>query len=221
MLVAVADPASVEQVVGRLAPEGAAVAACRVHPSLEEDLTDQERALVATARPARRSEFAAGRACAHRALVEIGAPAPSIACGRRRQPLWPTGVTGSISHADGLAVAVAARTRPGIASLGVDLEVAARLEDELWPHVLTRSERDACAASTDPTSAARVFSAKEAVFKALYPVLGAEIDFLEAHAELGRHGGQVAVPHLGVTAAVDHDRIGPLVVSVAVLATDP
>ena len=29
-----------------------------------------------------------------------------------------------------------------------------------------------------------MFSAKEAVFKALYPLLGVEIDFLEAHAEL-------------------------------------
>ena len=213
------DPTTVEQLLRRLVPNDVGVAACLADLSLVEQLADDERALVSSARSGRRGEFAAGRSCAHRALAAIGADVVAIARGEHRDPLWPRGVTGSISHAGGLAAAVATWTAPTIAGIGIDLEVAHGLAPELWTHVLTPGERARCDADDDPVGAATtVFTAKEAAFKALYPLLGAEIDFLDATAEIGDHAGTVDVPGAGVSAVVRHGRAGGLVVSVAVVA---
>jgi 4'-phosphopantetheinyl transferase EntD len=219
-VIAMTDPTAVEQLLLRLAPDGTGVAACQTEASLFERLTADERVLVGLARPARRAEFAAGRSCAHRALAAIGGDTDTIGRGRRRQPVWPAGVTGSISHAAGLAAAVAAPTTPSVTALGIDVELAGPLDDELWPHVLTPSERAMCSASDDRGAvAAAVFSAKEAAFKAVYPLLGAEIDFLEAKTVLQAGTGHVEIPSLGASAAVRHGRAGPFVVSLAIVTT--
>jgi 4'-phosphopantetheinyl transferase EntD len=214
----VTDPLAVEHLLVELAPEGAGVAACRVDEASVETLREGERALVEAAREVRRVEFAAGRACAHRALAAIGVEASAIGCGARRQPLWPEGVTGSISHSAGLAVAVVTVCRPAVASLGVDLEGAASLDEELWPHVLSSSEQDHVRASGDPGLAVGLFSAKEAAFKAFYPLLGVEIDFLEACVVLEADVSAVDVPGLGRRADIRQGRAGSVVVSVATVA---
>lgn len=211
------DPAAVERLLARLAPKGTGVAACQVESSLFEQLPAGERVLVGSARPVRRAEFAAGRWCAHRALAAIGADTRTIGRGRRRQPIWPVGMTGSISHAAGLATAVAAPRTSSVASLGIDAEITDAFDEELWPHVLTSSERAACDTADDPPSfAASVFCAKEAAFKAVYPLLGVEIDFLDAHCWLGAEAGTVVIPGVGASATVRHGRAGPLVVSLAI-----
>jgi 4'-phosphopantetheinyl transferase EntD len=212
----VIDPAAVEQVLSLLAPDGTGVAACRAEASLVDRLIPGERVLVESARPVRRAEFAAGRHCAHRALATIGVDAGPIGRGARGQPVWPAGMTGSISHAAGLAAAVAGPVMESVAALGLDVEAADALDEELWSHVLTASERAVCEASDDPGAVATsVFSAKEAAFKAVYPLLGVEIDFLEAHAELGAEAGTVELPGVGTSVVVRHRREGPLVVSLA------
>jgi 4'-phosphopantetheinyl transferase EntD len=218
-MITVADAAALEKVVRRLAPADTGVAAREVNASLVAELTARERALVRAARPIRQAEFATGRCCAHRALAAIGADVDTIGRGGRSEPVWPAGITGSISHAGGLAAAVATRVGAAVGSLGLDVEQADHFETELWPHVLTPSEHDRCSESPHPVAAATaVFSAKEAAFKALFPLLRVEIDFLEAHTT--RAGGfwQVEFPHLGASVAVCQDVSGPLVVSLAVVA---
>jgi 4'-phosphopantetheinyl transferase EntD len=221
----VTDSAGVEELLVRLAPDGTGVAACQTEPSLAAQLSPDEHALDTSRRMERRAEFAAGRFCAHRALAAIGADTATIGRGPRRQPLWPAGVTGSISHAAGLAAAVAAPATSSVRGLGIDVELAASLDEELWPHVLTPAERSRCLASDDPVvSATTVFCAKEATFKALYPLFGVEIDFLdatsllEANAGLDVRAGDVRIDSLGVSAAIRHGRTGPLVVSLAIVA---
>ncbi|MEV4420566.1 hypothetical protein AB0L40_11415 [Patulibacter sp. NPDC049589] len=49
----------------------------------------------------RRREFVTGRACAHRALAALGVPVVPIMSGPNREPLWPEGVVGSITHGSG------------------------------------------------------------------------------------------------------------------------
>ncbi|MEM9257084.1 MAG: 4'-phosphopantetheinyl transferase superfamily protein [Pseudomonadota bacterium] len=118
----------------------------------------------------RRSEFLAGRLCAQEALTQAGAPARlQASCKSERAPVWPCGWIGSISHSDGRAVAVVAPEENG-RRLGVDTErlldsaLAANLADTLL-----------CAADrVDPelpfaTALTIAFSAKESLFKALYP----------------------------------------------------
>jgi 4'-phosphopantetheinyl transferase EntD len=209
---------AVEQLLAQLAPDASGVAACRVDESLVDQLDDEERELVRSARPVRRAEFAAGRACAHRALATIGADVRSIGRGPRRQPAWPPGVTGSITHADGLAASMATPVSESVAAVGLDVEHVDSIDPELWPQVLTPDERAACEAATDAGAAAAVFSAKEATFKAVYPLLGVEIDFLDAQAQLGLENGTVQIPGFGVTAWVRHGRVGSLVVSVAIVS---
>jgi enterobactin synthetase component D len=218
-MIAVADPAAVENVVRRLVPTGTGVAAREVDAALVAALSAQERALVKAARPVRQREFATGRCCAHRALAAIGADVDTIGRGARRQPVWPAGVTGSITHAGGVAAAVATRMGAVVAGLGLDVEQVDHLEPELWPHVLTPSEHDRCRESLHPVAAATaVFSAKEAAFKAVFPLFGVEIDFLEAHTTRAEDSWQVEFPDLGAWVAVRQDVSGPLVVSVATVA---
>ena len=148
---AVTDPATIEQLLRRLAPTGAGVAASKVDASFLDELNSQERILVESARVARQSEFATGRSCAHRALAAIGADVDAIGQGSRRQPIWPDGVTGSISHAVGLAAAVATRVDSAVASLGLDVEEAEGVGPELWPQVLTPSESDSLSCVSAPS----------------------------------------------------------------------
>ena len=57
-----------------------------------------EEDLIANAVDSRRREFVTARRCAREALAKLGhAPGP-IRVGPRREPQWPTGLVGSITH---------------------------------------------------------------------------------------------------------------------------
>lgn len=216
------DPVVLEHTVRGLVPFSVGVAACVADEELLDSLIEQERRLVDAAAPTRRAEFAAGRVCAHRALRAIDADVPVIGRGPRRQPVWPAGTTGSISHTADVALAVAVLRTATVAGLGVDVEVVGALDAEVRASVLDRDERAACEAAPDPAATATAtFCCKEAAFKALYPRLGREIEFLEAHVELVDGAGVVDVAHLGVSTQVWTGRVGDLVAATAVLATDP
>ena len=120
--------------------------------------------------PARRESFARGRAAAHAALSSLGLDRGPILTGPSREPLWPAGVTGSISHAEGIGVALVA---PTVATdgIGVDVEELRRVP-ELREHV-PRAEERAWIEDLDPAeqeaAILALFSAKESVFKAFFP----------------------------------------------------
>ncbi|WP_211470524.1 4'-phosphopantetheinyl transferase family protein [Collimonas humicola] len=131
----------------------------------------------------RQVEFAAGRLCALRALQKQGcAGAGTLAIGEHRAPLWPLGYIGSISHGDGLAVAVAAVSEEWHA-LGIDIETVLSREaaQPLVEHLMTAAE--VAIGSSAGLALERwlslVFSAKESLFKALYPFVGRYFDFLD------------------------------------------
>jgi len=135
-----------------------------------------EVALVAGAAPLRRRELLSGRACAHAALRSLGRDDGPIGVGTGRQPVWPQGVVGSISHAGawcGAAVAAA----DDAWGLGFDLEV---LEPPLSPEVehlvLSPAERRQIGhrGAYGPKIA---FSVKECVYKAVYPRTGWRLGF--------------------------------------------
>ncbi|MBK8066246.1 MAG: 4'-phosphopantetheinyl transferase superfamily protein [Rhodanobacteraceae bacterium] len=111
----------------------------------------------------RRREFLAGRLAAQAALAQI---AERGLVGRRgHAPVWPDGCCGSISHANGVAVAVAGSARDWRA-LGVDLEPAP--PDDVVPtlrRAFAPGEWQACQASPDPWVWARAWAAKEAAWK--------------------------------------------------------
>ncbi|WP_394293266.1 4'-phosphopantetheinyl transferase family protein [Aeromonas rivipollensis] len=141
------------------------------------------------AAPKRLGEFLAGRLAAREALRPFGLAGSTVAIGRAREPLWPAGMEGSISHSQlaGQGVALCG-VRPAQGGMGLDLE--AWLGDEqgrqLWPGIVDEDEwgRLEAGASAVGLDRARgltlVFSAKESLFKALYPRVGRYFDFLDA-----------------------------------------
>jgi 4'-phosphopantetheinyl transferase EntD len=161
----------------QFAPPGAGVASFR--PDGVGTPYAEEEAAVARAVPARRREFAAGRTAARSALAQLGIPPAPIPVGRGRAPVWPEGVTGSIAHCPLGGIVIVAR-KGAVAALGVDLERDAGLSPDLWPGVLTGEEMSDLAKLPEDArrrGALDRFVAKEALFKAQYPLTGRMLDF--------------------------------------------
>ncbi len=137
-----------------------------------ETLKEEEARAIARAVPKRAAEFAAGRACARRALAELAILDFALRVGPDREPLWPQGVTGSITHTAGFCgVAVARRTE--MASLGIDAERRGAVARRLWRHIATEREilwLEGLPEARATDMASLVFSAKEAFFKCQFPL---------------------------------------------------
>ncbi len=108
-----------------------------VPPPLAEEATlEHPRAI-----PARHQEFCLGRAAARAALQQLGrAPVP-ILRGPQREPLWPDGIVGSITHINGLALAALAERRLST-GIGIDLEHRDRFFPELVDRVAVSEPLD-------------------------------------------------------------------------------
>jgi enterobactin synthetase component D len=133
----------------------------------------------------RKLEFSAGRSCVRQALHLLGAACAddSIGVGHDRSPQWPAGYVGSISHANGIALAVVAPA-DRVYSVGVDLEAVLPMSTfvRVLSSIASPSEFAEIkhVSGLDVTMAATfIFSAKEAVFKCLYPVVQRFIGFNE------------------------------------------
>jgi len=150
-------------------------------------LFPEEEALVLRAVEKRRREFAQGRACARRALAELGiAPAPLLA-GEMREPLWSPGIVGSITHDRLLCAAVAARSG-AFTGVGIDVEPDEPLEENVAARIW--SPEEAAAARADgvvpfESAAKLVFSAKEAVYKCQFALTQTFIGFNAVSLRLG------------------------------------
>jgi 4'-phosphopantetheinyl transferase EntD len=158
-------------------------------------LYPQERAAVVKAVPKRQQEFATGRWLARELMRELDIEPGVIDRGDQRQPLWPAGALGSITHADDIAAASIARA-DACRSIGLDLETWQRVSPDLHHKLLTQTERNRLAAS--PVEAAGlIFSAKEAGYKATFPLAGRFIGFKEAEIDLDWSAGQFLIRYVG------------------------
>ena len=152
--------------------------------------------LGAQAVDSRRREFLRGRSAARHALQALlGQAPPPVGKGERGEPLWPAGVVGSISHTRELAVA-AVGWRAHVGGIGLDVEARDRRVDAgIGGHVCLPEElrwvESAVGlpdAPADPILRLKmVFTAKEAIYKALYPVEQVFLGFKDA--ELGWASG--------------------------------
>lgn len=114
--------------------------------------------------PKRRAEHRAGRTAARVAMKTLGVAPVAIAKGDLGQPIWPDGLVGAITHTDNLAIAALA-DRKNVAGLGIDLEHQSRFKPNLTSAIMTKAE---IAASVDLGA---TFTAKEAVYKAAFPLV--------------------------------------------------
>jgi 4'-phosphopantetheinyl transferase EntD len=164
-----AEPA----LVGRLALPGMAFADL-ADGGQDLPLPPVEAAHVARAGEKRRRDFAMGRSCGRLALDRLGAGAGAIAIGTRGAPLWPPGVSGSITHTQGYAAAVVARNT-AFTAIGIDAEHVGDMSPALEGKLFQPGERAALdrLGADRARGAAILFSAKEAYYKACLGQAGA------------------------------------------------
>ncbi|MFB7500846.1 4'-phosphopantetheinyl transferase [Streptomyces sp. NPDC056161] len=153
----------------------------------EAPLFPEEAALMVRAVAKRRREFSAVRACARRAMEKLGVPAQPIVSGERGAPQWPDGLIGSMTHCDGYCAAALARATD-LASLGIDAEPHATLPDGILESVSLPQEarrlRELAAVRPAVHWDRLLFSAKESVYKAWFPLTRQWLDFSEADIEI-------------------------------------
>jgi len=147
----------------------------------QPDLMPREAALVARAIVKRQREFAAGRAVARAAMAQLGGEAQEILASEDRAPVWPAGWRGSITHKDRLCAAMV--TQDAV-SLGLDIEEATPLGEDLIPRICDADESAAIDGPEKGLHAKLIFSAKEAAYKAQYPLSGLLFGFHHLHLSL-------------------------------------
>jgi 4'-phosphopantetheinyl transferase EntD len=156
-------------------------------------LFPEEEAVVAKAVGKRRREFTTARGCARIALARIGVPAVPIVPGLRGAPQWPAGVVGSITHCAGYRACAVAHAQDVVA-IGVDAEPNEQLPDGVLDVVssVTEQKRLTSLAESDPgVHWDRVlFSAKESVYKAWFPITGQWLGFEDASITIGARNGR-------------------------------
>lgn len=128
----------------------------------------------------RKAEFLAGRYCARRALALLGVANARIGSGSQRQPVWPDGVCGSISHTRQLAVAVVA-SDAALYGVGVDVEeeLTSEAMAQIQPFVLNADEYALLSRVPWRREAlvTLIYSIKESFFKAAFPLVKRYFDF--------------------------------------------
>ena len=123
----------------------------------------------------RQMEFLAGRCAAKSALTSLDeqyANSVQVHVGQNNAPIWPASVVGSISHCGDIAVSATAYSKC-VAHLGIDIEFI--VDDPtvkvLSRHAFTPKELSVMLSLgfADSLAATAIFSAKESIFKALFP----------------------------------------------------
>jgi len=143
-------------------------------------LPPEERVQVSSAIESRLREFATARSCARQALSEIGFPPVPILRGSKGEPLWPAGVVGSITHCTHYrAAAVAMQTQ--VKAIGIDAEIHDALPMEVVNTVCVAEEIAWLQRASDCLHWDRIlFSAKESVYKAWFPLTRRWLGFEQA-----------------------------------------
>ncbi|MFF3223176.1 4'-phosphopantetheinyl transferase Npt [Nocardia suismassiliense] len=166
--------------IENILPAGVASAELLEYP---EDLKAHpaEEHLIAKAVEKRRRDFIGARYCARLALAELGEPQVAIGKGERGAPVWPRGVVGSLTHCDGYrAAALAHKMR--FRSIGIDAEPHAALPEGVLDSVSLPPEREWLQSTGSALHLDRLlFCAKEATFKAWWPLTTRWLGFEEAH----------------------------------------
>lgn len=152
----------------------------------------EEEPLVARAVAKRRNEFVTARHCARLALGELGVAPVPILKGEKGEPCWPDGVVGSLTHCTGFRGAVVGR-RGGVRAVGIDAEPHDVLPTGVLDAISLPVERAELAALPAGLHWDRIlFCAKEATYKAWFPLTRRWLGFEDAHIVFGVDSGGVS-----------------------------
>ncbi|MFI6851298.1 4'-phosphopantetheinyl transferase [Streptomyces sp. NPDC050416] len=197
--------------IGELLPQTVVTVEAYGDEGADAPLFPEEAALVTRAVAKRRREFAAVRSCARRAMEKLGVPPQPVLPGERGAPRWPAGLAGSMTHCDGYCAAALVRAAD-LASLGIDAETHGPLPEGVLPAVALPAEaerlRHLAAQRPDVHWDRLLFSAKEAVYKAWFPLTGKWLDFTEADIDLSAAPGDRPRGTFRATLLVPGPRLG-------------
>jgi 4'-phosphopantetheinyl transferase EntD len=155
-----------------------------ITPGDEHALMPQETAALQKSVAAVRRASGAARVVARELLSQLGLPGRALPKASSGAPIWPEGVVGSLSHDRGVAIAAIARSRD-YRALGVDVEAAEPLPGDLVDLIATPRER--ADLGDDARRARLLFAAKEAVYKAVYPLDQIFLDHHDVEVDFSRH----------------------------------
>ena len=135
-------------------------------------LPEEEEFLKTLSSSKRQTEFSHGRSCAHQALAKFKLEAEPIPRNAEtREPCWPKGVRGSITHS-GEYAAAAVGLADAVSGIGIDLESLSRPVDfNISRHVCVEQELEwlkTLTAEQANQGLRIIFSAKESIFKCLF-----------------------------------------------------
>jgi 4'-phosphopantetheinyl transferase EntD len=141
----------------------------------------EEEPLIAKSVAKRRNEFITVRYCARLALEELSVPPAPILKGEKGEPCWPDGVVGSLTHCEGFRGAAVARNDTA-RSVGIDAEPHDVLPKGVLDAISMPVERSELGALPGALHWDRIlFCAKEATYKAWFPVTRRWLGFEDAH----------------------------------------
>jgi 4'-phosphopantetheinyl transferase EntD len=144
----------------------------------------EEAPLIAKSVAKRRNEFITVRYCARLALADLGVPPAPILKGDKGEPCWPDGVVGSLTHCEGYRGAVVGR-RDRVRSVGIDAEPHGLLPAGVLDAISLPAERSEIGVIGTAFPALHwdriLFCAKEATYKAWFPLTHRWLGFEDAH----------------------------------------
>jgi 4'-phosphopantetheinyl transferase EntD len=144
-------------------------------------LLDEEAASIASPVIAVRRASGAARIVARALLAQFGYAPVAVPKGEAGAPIWPAGMSGSIAHDDRIAMA-AVGLQHDIRAVGIDVEPAVPLPQEMLELIATSQELRRIA--SDPLQGKLLFAAKEAVYKAVYPLDRVFLEFRDIEVDL-------------------------------------
>ncbi|MAU39384.1 MAG: 4'-phosphopantetheinyl transferase [Actinobacteria bacterium] len=161
------------------------VVLCEIHNSSigHVPITKEQEQYLSNASENRKWEFKAGRLCAAQAMEKLGGFQTEIRSGKRGEPHWPKGFIGSITHKGRYAAAAVGR-RESLLSIGIDVEMNDRLSEKVLQRIALPEELSwlkSQEGSKYQNPEKLLFAAKEAVFKAWFPIQQCWLGFSEAH----------------------------------------
>ncbi|MBB4944434.1 4'-phosphopantetheinyl transferase EntD [Streptosporangium album] len=150
---------------------------------LDGTLFPEEEAVIGRAVDKRRREFTTARLCARKALRMLGrAPVP-ILPGARGEPQWPAGVVGSITHCAGYRGAVLGEPED-VSAVGIDAEPNETLPNGVLAAIALPKEQEEIHELLRAHPGIHwdrlLFSAKESVYKAWFPLTNQWLSFENA-----------------------------------------
>ena len=160
-------------------------------PGDEGALLEEEAASIASPVVTVRRASGAARIVARDLLAQLGHARVAVPKGSSGEPIWPPGVAGSLAHDDRVAVAAVGLQRD-VGAIGIDVEPAVLLRPDMLELLATPAELRRIA--DDPLRGRLLFAAKEAVYKAVYPLDRVFLEFHDIEVDLA---GRKAVTRAG------------------------